>query len=271
MIVPIKITTWNINSIRLRLPLVKEFIKEHNSDIICFQETKCRDSEFPAAEFKKLGYEYCAIHGQKGYHGVAIVSRLPLAEISRKDFCDKGDARHVSASFRINGREIRLHNFYIPAGGDDADPAINPKFAHKLAFLDEFHILTRDNISRGEDTILVGDFNIAPYEQDVWNHKALLKVVSHTEVETSKLKAILNDGEWVDSLRHFTPIENKLYTWWSYRSPDWSKADKGRRLDHIWTSRSLESALERTEIFRDARGWQRPSDHVPVSLVLNLS
>ena len=266
----IKLTTWNINSVRLRLPLVAALLKEQNIDILCLQETKCRDSEFPVSEFRKLGYGYCAIHGQKGYHGVAIISRLPLDDIMRKDFCNKGDARHVAASFHVNGRAIRLHNFYIPAGGDDADPEKNPKFAHKLAFLEQMHNLTRDDILRSDDTILVGDFNIAPHEHDVWNHKALLKVVSHTEIETAKLKAILSDGDWVDGLRHFISIEKKLYTWWSYRSPDWAKADKGRRLDHIWTSRSLEPALDRMEVLRDARGWQRPSDHVPVSLILNL-
>jgi exodeoxyribonuclease-3 len=120
------------------------------------------------------------------------------------------------------------------------------------------------------DTILLGDFNVAPYENDVWSHKALLKVVSHTPIETEKLTAILKAGDWIDVLRRFTPMEQKLYTWWSYRARDWANADKGRRLDHIWASRSLEPALSAIDILRDARGWEGPSDHVPVSAVLQL-
>jgi exodeoxyribonuclease-3 len=268
--VQIKITTWNINSVRLRMPLIADFLTTHQPDILCLQETKCRDSEFPDSDIRRLGYEYCAINGQKGYHGVAILSRLPLDSVERIAFCEKGDARHIAASFHVNGRSICLHNFYVPAGGDEADPVKNPKFAHKLSFLDQMHQLAiRDDITEN-DTILVGDFNIAPDENDVWSHKALLQVVSHTEVETQKLKLILGEGRWIDTLRQFTPQENKLYTWWSYRAPDWAKANKGRRLDHIWTSRSLERNLSGIEILRDARGWERPSDHVPVSLKLNI-
>jgi exodeoxyribonuclease-3 len=181
-----------------------------------------------------------------------------------------GDSRHVGASLSINGRPIRIHNFYIPAGGDEPDPQTNLKFAHKLRFLDEMHGWTRDKTLMPGDTVLVGDFNIAPFEHDVWSHKALLQVVSHTPIETEKLNLILQDGDWIDVLRHFTPMERKLYTWWSYRAADWAKADKGRRLDHIWASRSLASALEGIEILRDARGWERPSDHVPVSMTLQL-
>jgi exodeoxyribonuclease-3 len=267
--VNVKITTWNINSIRLRIGLVREFLARHSPDIICFQETKCRDSEFPRAALQQAGYEHILVNGQKGYHGVAIASRLALSELSRRDFCDKGDARHISAGFTVNDRSIQLHNFYIPAGGDEPDPAINLKFAHKLAFLDELHAWAQSDALAKTDTILVGDFNVAPHEHDVWSHKALLNVVSHTPVETDKLKAILTDGGWVDALRRFKPMPEKLYTWWSYRSPDWAKADKGRRLDHIWVSHGLGEHLAGVDIFKEARGWERPSDHAPVSVTLN--
>jgi len=265
----IKITTWNINSIRLRIGLVVDFLSRHAPDIICFQETKCRDSEFPFSALRQAGYEHIIVNGQKGYHGVAIASRLPLGEANRRDFCDQGDARHIGAAFTVADRSIQLHNFYIPAGGDEPDPAVNAKFAHKLAFLDEFHLWTQSDALAKADAILVGDFNVAPYEHDVWSHKALLNVVSHTPAETDKLKAILSDGAWVDALRRFTPMTEKLYTWWSYRSPDWAKANKGRRLDHIWVSHSLGDHLDAMDIFRDARGWERPSDHAPVSVTLN--
>jgi exodeoxyribonuclease-3 len=266
--VHVKITSWNINSIRLRIGLVVDFLAHHAPDIICFQETKCRDSEFPLAALRQAGYDHILVNGQKGYHGVAIASRMPLDESDRRDFCEKGDARHIGATFRLNERSIRLHNFYIPAGGDEPDPAVNVKFAHKLAFLEEFHNWTRSDALAKADTILVGDFNIAPHEHDVWNHKALLNVVSHTPVETEKLKAILLDGGWIDAPRRFTPFSEKLYTWWSYRSPDWAKADKGRRLDHIWVSQGLGENLASFDVFKGARAWERPSDHAPVSVTL---
>jgi len=267
--VNVKITTWNINSIRLRIGLVVDFLAKHSPDVICFQETKCRDSEFPLAALRQAGYEHILVNGQKGYHGVAIASRLPLSDPSRRDFCDKGDARHISVAITVRARIIQLHNFYIPAGGDEPDPAINLKFAHKLAFLDELHAWSQSDTLAKADTILVGDFNVAPHEHDVWSHKALLNVVSHTPVETDKLKAILSDGGWVDVLRRFTPMAEKLYTWWSYRSPDWAKADKGRRLDHIWVSQGLSDNLVGMDIFKEARGWERPSDHAPVSVTLS--
>ena len=266
----LKITTWNINSVRLRLPLLSDFLRDHQPDILCLQETKCRDSEFPASGIRQAGYHHHAINGQKGYHGVAIISRLPIVDVEKREFCGMGDARHVAGSLLVNGRTIRIHNFYVPAGGDEPDPAINAKFAHKLSFLEEMHQWTSDKSRADTDTILVGDFNIAPCEQDVWSHKALLQVVSHTPVETEKLNAIQKDGSWLDVLRHFTPSERKLYTWWSYRAADWAKADKGRRLDHIWASRSLAPAVEGIEILREARGWERPSDHVPVSAILQI-
>jgi exodeoxyribonuclease-3 len=157
--------TWNINSVRLRINLVTRFLSEHQPDVLCLQETKCRDSEFPLSDFHKLGYKHVAINGQKGYHGVAIVSRHPLAGIDRRDFCEKGDARHIAVSLNPDGnRTITLHNFYVPAGGDEPDPVINSKFAHKLAFLDEMvEWMLAEKIAK-TDAIMVGDLNIAPLE-----------------------------------------------------------------------------------------------------------
>lgn len=266
------LATWNINSVRLRMNLVARFLSEHSPDVLCLQETKCRDSEFPLADFHALGYPHVAINGQKGYHGVAVASRLPFAAIERREFCQKGDARHISVMVAPDGtgsRSIALHNFYVPAGGDEPDPDINPKFAHKLAFLDEMaHWIAAERIA-GADAIMVGDLNIAPLETDVWSHKALLRVVSHTPIEVEKLGLVFDAGPWVDALRHHVPPEKKLYTWWSYRAPDWAKADKGRRLDHIWVSASLKPCLGGMQVLRESRGWERPSDHVPVLVHLD--
>lgn len=258
--VPFTVATWNINSVRLRIDLVARFLRAEAPDVLCLQETKCRDSEFPLAAFHKLGYPYVAFTGQKGYHGVAIASKVPLAAISSRSFCGNGDARHISARLSpdiASGQQIVLHNFYVPAGGDEPDPVVNPKFAHKLAFLDEMAKWIAAEKIAGLDAIMAGDLNIAPLEADVWNHKALLRVVSHTPIEVGKLGLVREAGPWVDAIRHFVGPEKKLYTWWSYRAQDWQKSDRGRRLDHIWVSESLKPHLESAQVLRESRGWER--------------
>ena len=264
------IATWNINSVRLRIGLVARYLDEHRPDVLCLQETKCPDANFPHAAFRDAGYPHIAISGQKGYHGVAVVSRVPFTGSSTRDFCSKGDARHLRVGLGGKAEGVELHNFYVPAGGDEPDPEINPKFAHKLAFIDEMAEWATENKADGRRAILVGDLNIAPLEHDVWSHRALINVVSHTPVEVEKLKRAQAAGAWVDALRKFVPADQKLYTWWSYRSPDWSNANKGRRLDHIWVSPALEPAVESMQVLREARGWERPSDHAPVKATFSL-
>ncbi len=259
---PFKIATWNINSVRLRISLVGEFLQKHQPDVLCLQETKCPNEAFPFDAFNGFGYEHHAIHGQKGYHGVATISRLPLSEIASTDYCNKGDTRHVECVISSGDTKLRIHNFYVPAGGDEANVETNPKFAHKLDFLEEMKGLSATH--NDVPSILLGDLNIAPLETDVWSHKQLLKVVSHTPVETEGLEAVMGAGGWSDLIRHHIPPEEKLFTWWSYRSRDWSNADKGRRLDHIWSSPKLVNNLVNMEVLREARGWVKPSDHVPV-------
>jgi exodeoxyribonuclease-3 len=260
---PFSIATWNINSVRLRLPLVERLILDRAPDVICLQETKCPDDLFPAARFRELGYEHVEIHGQKGYHGVATISRRPMEVVERRHFCDIPDSRHISVRVQAGGRSILVHNLYVPAGGDEPDPEINPKFRHKLDFVAEMHAI-RAEADDASGSILVGDLNIAPLENDVWSHKQLLRVVSHTPVETESFEAMRKSGGWIDLMRRDVPPEQKIYTWWSYRAADWEASDRGRRLDHIWSSENLASELKNIEILRDARGWERPSDHVPV-------
>lgn len=261
------LATWNINSVRLRLPLVRRFLGEHQPDILCLQETKCPDGQFPTADIRALGYEHVAINGQKGYHGVAVLSRLPFASVDRGPFCRHGHARHMTVTLAPEAGAasgLTIHNFYVPAGGDEPDPVRNPKFDHKLHFLDcMIDAATRGALAT-DRAILVGDLNVAPLETDVWSHKALLSVVSHTPVEVERFGRVMGAGGWVDAMRRCIPPEEKLFTWWSYRSPDWRAADKGRRLDHVWVSRDLDGAVSRIEVIKEARDWERPSDHVPV-------
>jgi exodeoxyribonuclease III len=261
------VATWNINSVRLRLPLVRRFLGEFQPDILCLQETKCPDGQFPTADFKALGYDHIAFNGQKGYHGVAVISRLPFGKIDKGPFCRHNHARHISVTVADDAGPasgLLIHNFYVPAGGDEPDPDVNAKFDHKLHFLDCMIDGVASGTLRNERAVLVGDLNIAPLETDVWSHKALLSVVSHTPVEVERFGRVMTAGSWVDAMRQCIPSEQKLYTWWSYRSPDWAAADKGRRLDHVWTSQDLSSAIAGVDVIKEARGWDRPSDHVPV-------
>ncbi len=257
------IATWNINSVRLRMPLVERFLAEHRPDVLCLQETKCTDELFPFEAFRALGYEHIAVSGQKGYHGVATIARRPIELVEKRDFCAMGDRRHLAARFSAGGKTILLHNFYVPAGGDEPDPEINPKFRHKLDFIREMRDVP--GAYDGESaSILVGDLNIAPLEDDVWSHKQLLKVVSHTPVETEGLESMRAHGAWADLMRQHIPVPEKVYTWWSYRARDWEAADRGRRLDHVWSSANIAADLVGIDILKQARGWERPSDHVPV-------
>lgn len=257
-----KLATWNINSVRLRLDLVTGFLQREQPDVLCLQETKVINELFPVGAFKKLGYIHQAIHGQKGYHGVATLSRLPFRETSSQSFCDNTDCRHIQVKLE-NG--IELHNFYVPAGADIPDPIANPKFAHKLNFLREMagHFGKRRDKASAR-AILVGDLNVAPLENDVWSHKQLLGVVSHTPVETGLLGEAKAAFDWIDVTREFVPATEKIYSWWSYRAADWQASDRGRRLDHIWTSQALKGHVTHHAIHREARGWTQPSDHVPV-------
>jgi len=267
------VTTWNINSVRLRIDLVARFLKAARPDILCLQETKCPDDRFPLKGFKRLGYVHAALNGQKGYHGVAVLSRLPFERIEVHGFCGKADSRHVAV---VVGEQagltapVRLHNLYVPAGGDEPDPLINPKFAHKLGFLDEMRESSTLRPDRDERAILVGDLNVAPLEHDVWSHRQLIRIVSHTPIECEKLLAAQHIGNWIDVMRHHVPEPAKLYTWWSYRSADWKVADKGRRLDHIWVTPALGDRVAAMTVLKQARSWTQPSDHVPVTAAIEL-
>ncbi len=256
-----KIATWNINSVRLRQELVCEFLNEAQPDVLCLQETKSPEDKIPYEVFEALGYTHHIARGFKGYNGVLILSKLPF-EGEAFDMLGRGDARHVSAKFE-NGYTI--HNFYVPAGGDEPDPEINDKFRHKLDFLAEMKARFAEN--KPEKAILVGDLNIAPFEEDVWSHKQLLKVVSHTPIEVETLSDMRDASGFVDSVRQLIP-EGKLYSWWSYRGRNWEQSDRGRRLDHIWLTDDIANEAKAVTHFKEYRGKTQPSDHIPVMMEL---
>jgi exodeoxyribonuclease-3 len=259
----VRITTWNVNSVRLRLEGLGRLVREVDPDVLCLQETKVRNELFPVLELRALGFAHHVLHGQAGYHGVAVFSKLPLADATPLAWCNSADCRHLFV--RLPG-DLELHNLYIPAGGDLPDPDLNPKFRHKLEMLAALTDWFRREFAPGRQAVLVGDLNVAPLETDVWNHRALLKVVSHTPVEVDALGALQASHAWHDAVRHFVPGTERLYTWWSYRALDWSASDRGRRLDHIWVTPSLVARLRQGAALRAARGWPQPSDHVPVTV-----
>ena len=260
-----RVTTWNINSVRLRIGLMPHLIRAQNPDVICLQETKTPDDAFPHKTFEELGFVHRHIHGMKGYNGVAIVSKRPFADVGTRDWAGKQDCRHCFVVFDAG---VEVHNFYIPAGGDEPDPAINEKFAHKLRFLEDLCDWWRDRRHADLKSVLLGDFNIAPSENDVWSHKQLRNTVSHTEPEITRLAALQRSGDFIDAVRKICPEPEKLYSWWSYRAKDWRQSARGRRLDHIWVTPALADAVTGAEIEVDARDWLKPSDHVPVTVTL---
>jgi exodeoxyribonuclease-3 len=244
--------------VRFRIDIVARFLTEVQPDILCLQETKVIDGDFPHAPFRALGYDHIFLHGQRMHHGVAIISRVPIVEDDRFDWQANREARHIGVRLP-NG--VRLENVYVPAGGDTPDREVNPKFGQKLDFVER---MTRWSDALAVPTILTGDFNIAPLECDVWSHKQLLNVVSHTPIEVDALTGLQQSGEWVDLGRHFHPAPGRLHTWWSYRSPDWTKNDRGRRLDHMWATRDVAALAVAHEVHEPCRAWNRPSDHVPL-------
>ena len=261
---PFTVATWNINSVRLREPIVLKLLEEEAPDVLCLQECKSPVEKIPTEGFAALGYTHMVARGQKGYNGVAILSKLPIEDAGDLDFAGLNHARHVRARLE-NG--VVIENFYIPAGGDLPDREKNEKFGQKLDYItqmrDHWHAEKRDK------TIILGDFNIAPREDDVWSHKQLLKIVSHTPIEVEHLVQMQDAGQFVDITRKDLP-EGLLYSWWSYRARDWDAADKGRRLDHIWATGDIANAGHSSRILRAARGWEKPSDHAPVFATFDL-
>ena len=255
------IATWNVNSVRLRVEHLARLDALVRPDVICLQETKVVDEDFPREPLASLGFVHQEIHGQKSYNGVAILSRVPFEQRDRRIWCKRDDRRHVSV--RLAGG-LELHNFYVPSGGPTPDPEVNDKFAHKLKFLDEMaRWAKRDRVAE-RPFILVGDLNVAPLESDVWNHKRLLRSVGHTPVESARIAKIHKASGLVDVGRHFVPPSEQLYTWWGYRFPQSYAKNYGWRLDHIWASRPILDALDEFKVVKETRTWQRPSDHVPV-------
>ena len=266
----LRVATWNINSVRLRAEQVTRFVAEQAPDILCLQEIKCREGEFPRQAFIDMGLPHLAISGQKGWHGVAIASRLPFEAAPVLDVCREGHARVVGVV--VEGVEIQ--NFYIPAGGDIPDRVENPKFDHKLDFFERLTALVAARDPKAP-LLIAGDLNVAPGEFDVWNHKYMSRIVSHTPIEVETMERLRAAGSFIDLMREARPDPEKLASWWSYRAADFRASNRGLRLDHLWITPGLKAAARRAgvvsaRIHDDVRAWERPSDHAPVPADLAL-
>ncbi|MGD9867340.1 MAG: exodeoxyribonuclease III [Hyphomicrobiales bacterium] len=261
-----RVATWNINSVRRRIDLVGRFTRDYAPDVLCLQETKCADGNFPGAAIREMGYAHVELRGQSGYHGVAILSRHPLERVACTDYAALGHARHLCVRVRPDAMEpFLLHNFYVPAGGDIPDERLNPKFGQKLRFLAEVEKgFAGLKPAEAKRMLLLGDLNVAPLETDVWSHRQLLRVVSHTPVEVEALGRVQASLGWEDVMRRHVPPHEHLYTWWSYRAKDWRASNRGRRLDHIWATKDFAPDCVRLQLADEARDWEAPSDHIPV-------
>ncbi|MFV9875798.1 MAG: exodeoxyribonuclease III [Rickettsiales endosymbiont of Dermacentor nuttalli] len=255
----IKIVSWNINSVRTRLSRLLSFLEQERPDIVCLQEIKCINDQFPTLEIESLGYNF-ALHGQKSYNGVAILSKYHIEDIAVK-MCDRSNdiqARYIESVININSNRIlRVVSAYIPNGA----PLESEKFVYKLNFLDQLYDRIKQLLKFEEILIVAGDFNVAPDELDVYDKESLKnKVCFHIE-ERVRFRKIMYSG-MNDAFRMLYP-DKQEFTWWDYRAGSWQH-NTGMRIDHILLSPQAADILKSVYIRKDMRALEKASDHVPI-------
>lgn len=249
-----KIATWNVNSIAIRLEAVLQWLDATKTDVVCLQETKCTDDKFPRMEFLDAGYE-SVFMGEKSYNGVAIVSRLPMENPQYNFADDAPDAPKRLIAATIAG--VRIVNTYIPNGTE----LWTDKFTFKLDWLQRLRRMFDDDCPRDSDVLLCGDFNVAPDERDVWSVKNWEGKLHFSKPERAAIHHVKQWG-FTDAFRHING-DLQEFSWWNYREGAFPR-NQGLRIDHIWTSESLTGKCANCWIDRDPRTWERPSDHTPV-------
>ena len=253
-----KIATWNVNSIKARLEATRQWLAESNPDIVCIQEIKCTDNTFPAAAFEDLGYN-CAVHGQKSYNGVAILSKRPIEDISPRLPGGDGDdhARYIEALVPGERGMLRVASIYAPNG----NPIGTDKFTYKLGWLSRLAERATALRSLEEPIALMGDFNVIPEPEDCYDPKAWETDALFQPESRGALRRIEYLG-YSDAIRTCHP-EPRTYTFWDYTAGCWQK-DRGIRIDHILLSPQAADRLKTSGINKHMRGREKPSDHVPV-------
>ena len=248
-----KLATWNVNSLKVRLPHVLQWLAEHQVDVLCLQETKMTDDKFPVAAIEAAGYQV-AFSGQKTYNGVAILSRLPLADVVRNNPRYPDEQQRILAA-TIAG--MRVVCAYVPNGQSvDSD-----KYAYKLAWLAALRDWLAEEVLCHSELAVVGDYNIAPEDRDVHDPAAWVGQVLVSERERAALSGLIGLG-LQDAFRLFEQAE-KSFSWWDYRQLGF-RLNKGLRIDHILLSPALAARCSACVIDRVPRKWEQPSDHAPV-------
>jgi exodeoxyribonuclease-3 len=258
-----KIATWNINGVRSRLDGALAWLRETAPDVACFQEIKCTDEAFPAEAFEGLGYNV-AVHGQKGFNGVAILSKRPLDEVAVKGLPGDAADTHsryieavVSRPVSRNGGVVRIANLYLPNG----NPIGTDKFAYKLAWMRRLREHVAGLLQLEEPLCIVGDFNVIPEPVDAKNPQAWASDALFQPEARAEFRSLVNLG-LTDAVRACHP-EPGVYTFWDYQAGAWQK-DHGIRIDHILMSPQAADRLDNAGIDKFTRSWEKPSDHVPV-------
>jgi exodeoxyribonuclease III len=249
-----KIATWNVNSINIRLPVLLDWLAKTSVDVVCLQETKCVDENFPYQPIFDAGY-HTAFFGQKSYNGVAILSKFELDDVVKGFPDDDGEAPKRLIAATVNG--VRVVNTYIPNGTE----LWTDKFAFKLDWLMRLRRFFDDTCREDGDVLLCGDFNVAPDEEDVWNVTAWEGKLHFSKPERAAMHHVKQWG-FVDVFRTLNP-DAREYSWWNYREGAWQR-NHGLRIDHIWTSPPLAAKCTACWIDREPRALEKPSDHAPV-------
>jgi exodeoxyribonuclease-3 len=259
-----KIATWNVNSVRIRVEAASQWIKEADPDVICLQELKCQDDQFPREVFEALGYN-CSVHGQKSYNGVAILSKRPMEDVTPRLPGDDEDnhSRYMEALIPGANGTIRVASIYAPNG----NPIGTEKFTYKLAWLERLYTRARQLLALEESVALMGDYNVIPQPEDCYDPKAWMKDALFQPESRSALRKIVNLG-YTDAFRACDAQPNQ-YTFWDYMAGAWQK-DHGIRIDHILLSPQAADRLKRSGIDKQVRGREKPSDHVPVWAELDI-
>lgn len=253
-----KIATWNINGVKARIENLLHWLEEADVDIVCLQEIKSVDEGFPRERIEALGY-HVETHGQKGFNGVAILSKLRFDEVNRRLPGDDEDeqARFIEGVFSTESGVVRVVSLYLPNG----NPVDSPKYPYKLGWMERLHRWTEERLALEEPLVLAGDYNVIPEPEDAKNPQAWLNDALFLPQTREAFRRLVNLG-LTDALRA-TTHEAGTYTFWDYQAGAWQK-NNGIRIDHLLLSPEAADRLQAVEIAKHTRAWEKPSDHVPV-------
>jgi exodeoxyribonuclease III len=258
-----RIATWNVNSIKAHLEQVTTWLKDEKPDVVCLQELKCEDANFPTTAIEDLGYTV-AVHGQKTYNGVAILSRYPMEDVQRGLPGDETDeqSRFIIATIMAPELAVRVGGLYLPNG----NPAPGPKHDYKLSWMNRLSTLAEAELSKEEPLVLAGDYNIIPTARDVKYPQNWLQDALYLPESRSRFESLKHLG-FTEAVRALNPLTSGDYTFWDYQAGAWPK-NNGIRIDHLLLSPHAADRLVATRIHKAARGHEKPSDHVPVEITL---